>query len=92
MHEMSMKSWEGTPSTLASWAKIRSHTPHSAQRAGSGCRTFSPDRRHAPDKITPEAAALQCVNNAGEPTAVIDPRHAARIVRQKRFHPSPLLI
>ena len=32
MQELSMKSLSGTPSTPASWAKMRSHTPRSAQR------------------------------------------------------------
>lgn len=32
MQLLSMKSLSGTPSTPASWAKIRSHTPRSAQR------------------------------------------------------------
>jgi len=42
--------------------------------------------------ITPAAAALQRVNNAGEHPPIIDPRHAARILRQKRLDPRPLLI
>jgi hypothetical protein len=32
--------------------------------------------------ITPTTAALQCVDYAGEHAAVIDPRHATRILRQ----------
>jgi hypothetical protein len=32
MQELSMKSLDGTPSSPASWAKMRSHTPRSAQR------------------------------------------------------------
>jgi|TARA_B100000524_G_scaffold250887_1_gene135127 hypothetical protein len=42
--------------------------------------------------ITPTTAALQCVDYAGEHAAVIDPRHATRILRQQRLDPRPLLI
>lgn len=42
--------------------------------------------------IAPRTAALQCVDNAGEHPPVIDPRHAARILRQKRLNTGLLLI
>jgi hypothetical protein len=42
--------------------------------------------------IAPTTAALQCMDNAGEHPPIIDPGHTARILRQKRRNPRPLLI
>lgn len=42
--------------------------------------------------IAPTTAALQRMDNAGEHPPIIDPRHAARFLRQERFDPRPVLI
>lgn len=42
--------------------------------------------------IAPTTAALQRMDNAGEHPPIIYPRHPARILRQERFDPRPLLI
>jgi hypothetical protein len=42
--------------------------------------------------IAPTTAALQRMDNAGEHPPIIYPRHPARILRQERFNPRPLLI
>jgi hypothetical protein len=42
--------------------------------------------------IAPATTALQSMDNPGEHPTVIDPWHPARIVRQERLDPRPLLI
>ena len=42
--------------------------------------------------VSPATAALQGMNDTGKHAPVIDPRHPARVARQKRFDPQPLLV
>src|SRR5690606_281973 len=42
--------------------------------------------------VTPAPAALQRMDDPGKHTPIVDPRHPARIGRQERLDPRPLLI